>query len=214
MEVSEVKRYFLFVALITALSACSKEPVTPTGPAANVSSQSGSGATAPAQTAAASGAPSMQTLPDFAAVVDANKGAVVNITATKNAPAQAAAGEDDDDNPLNEFLRRFQGPMPRMPMQGMGSGFIVHADGVVLTNAHVVEGADEVRVRLTDRREFKGKVLGADKPSDIAVVKIEAKGLPVVKLGDPARVRVGEWVLAIGSPFGFDSTATVGIVSA
>ena len=106
-----MKRYFLFISLIAALSACSKEPVTPTGPAANVSSQSASGATAPAQTAAASGAPSMQTLPDFAAVVDANKGAVVNITATKNAPAQAAAGgEDDEDNPLNEFLRRFQGP--------------------------------------------------------------------------------------------------------
>src|SRR5438105_9496543 len=96
----------------------------------------------------------------------------------------------------------------------MGSGFIVESDGVILTNAHVVEGADEVRVRLSDRREFKGKVLGVDHPSDIAVVKIEAKGLPAVKLGDPARLRVGEWVLAIGSPFGFENTATAGIVSA
>jgi len=208
-----VKRYFLFISLIAALSACSKEPVTPTGPAANVSSQSASGASAPAQTAAASGVPSMQTLPDFAAVVDANKGAVVNITATKNVPAQAAAGEDDDDNPLNEFFRRFQGPMPRMPMQGMGSGFIVHPDGVVLTNAHVVEGADEVRVRLTDRREFKGKVVGVDRLTDVAVVKIDAKGLPTVNLGDPSKIRVGEWVLAIGSPFGFENTVTAGIVS-
>ena len=208
-----MKRYFLFISLIAALSACSKEPVTPSGPAANVSSQSASGATAPAQTAAASGAPSVQTLPDFAAVVDANKGAVVNITATKNVPAQAAAGEEDEDNPLNEFFRRFQGPMPRMPMQGMGSGFIVHPDGVVLTNAHVVEGADEVRVRLTDRREFKGKVVGVDRLTDVAVVKIDAKGLPTVNLGDPSKIRVGEWVLAIGSPFGFENTVTAGIVS-
>src|SRR6185503_7734258 len=103
---------------------------------------------------------------------------------------------------------------PQMPRQGMGSGFIVQPDGVILTNAHVVEGADEVRVRLADRHEYKGKVLGSDHQSDIAVVKIEAKGLPVVKLGDPSKVRVGEWVLAIGSPFGFENTATVGIVSA
>jgi serine protease Do len=96
----------------------------------------------------------------------------------------------------------------------MGSGFIVEPNGTILTNAHVLEGADEVTVRLADRREFKGKVVGVDKPSDIAVVKIEAKGLPVVKLGDPAKVRVGEWVLAIGSPFGFENTVTAGIVSA
>src|SRR4051812_45970239 len=163
----------------------------------------------------------MQTLPDFASIVDANKGSVVNITATKNVPAAAApgGGGEDEDNPLSEFFRRFQGQgpqgsMPRMPMQGMGSGVIVNADGVVLTNAHVVEGADEVRVRLTDRREFKGKVVGADRLADIAVVKIDAKGLPTAKLGDPSKIRVGEWVLAIGSPFGFENTVTAGIVSA
>ena len=149
----------------------------------------------PTQLAHAAPAAAVQMLPDFAAIAEANKAAVVNITSSKSAKAEDA--------------------MPReRSMQGMGSGFIVDASGVILTNAHVVEGADEVRVRLTDRREFKGKVLGADKATDIAVVKIEASGLPVVKLGDPSKVRVGEWVAAIGSPFGFENTVTQGIVSA
>jgi serine protease Do len=131
--------------------------------------------------------------------------------------AQAAVAnplEGLEDSPFGEFFRRYQAPMPQRPTQGMGSGFIIEADGLVMTNAHVVDGADEVRVRLSDRREFKGKVLGVDRPSDIAVVKIEGKGLPTVKLGDPSAVRVGEWVLAIGPPFGFENSATVGIVSA
>ena len=161
----------------------------------------------------------VQTLPDFSSIVEANKAAVVNITSSMKAQAAGANPLEgmDEDNPLYEFFRRFQGQMPQQPQQprqGMGSGFIVESGGVILTNAHVVEGADEVRVRLSDRREFKGKVLGVDHASDIAVVKIDAAGLPVAKLGDPAKLRVGEWVLAIGSPFGFDSTATVGIVSA
>ena len=133
-------------------------------------------------------AAAVQALPDFT-IVEANKAAVVNVTSTVKA-AQAKGEEDaganpleglDEDNPLYEFFRRWgQIPqMPRGPRQGLGSGFIVEPSGVVLTNAHVVEGADEVRVRLSDRREFKGKVLGVDKPSDIAVVKIEASGLPV-----------------------------------
>jgi serine protease Do len=150
----------------------------------------------------------VQTLPDFAAIVEANKGAVVNI-ATSSAARPGSTPQLPD-----EFFRRFQIPQPNVPRQGIGSGFIVEANGTILTNAHVVEGADEVRVRLADRREFKGKVVGADKPSDIAVVKIDAKNLPVVRLGDPAKVRVGEWVLAIGSPFGFENTVTAGIVSA
>jgi serine protease Do len=211
-----VKRHFLLIAFLAVVAGGCKESVTPAPQSA------AAGASAPAQqVAAVSSAPAMQTLPDFASIVDANKGAVVNITATKNAPAATAqgGGEDDEDNPLFEFFRRFQGPggqgpMPRMPMQGMGSGFIVNADGVVLTNAHVVEGADEVRVRLTDRREFKGKVVGVDRLADVAVVKIDAKGLPTAKLGDPSKIRVGEWVLAIGSPFGFENTVTAGIVSA
>jgi serine protease Do len=168
----------------------------------------------PAQAAAQPAAPAVQTLPDFSAIVEANKAAVVNITVSGHAQAAQLGDQDDEDNPLNEFFRRFQVPVPQVPTQGLGSGFIVEPDGVILTNAHVVDGADEVRVRLSDRREFKGKVLGVDQPTDIAVVKIDAKGLPTVKLGDPRSVRVGEWVLAIGSPFGFDNTVTAGIVSA
>ncbi|HWM42899.1 MAG TPA: Do family serine endopeptidase, partial [Burkholderiales bacterium] len=158
----------------------------------------------------------VQTLPDFAAIVEANKAAVVNITASSAAKPTAAAPELPEEfrnGPYGEFFRRFQ-PEQNVPRRGMGSGFIVEPDGVILTNAHVVDGADEVRVRLIDRREFKGKVLGVDKPSDIAVVKIEAKGLSAARLGDPSRLRVGEWVLAIGSPFGFENTVTAGIVSA
>jgi serine protease Do len=165
-----------------------------------------------AQTAA----PQVQTLPDFAAIVEANKGAVVNISTSSAAKPTAAPQlpEEFRNSPFGEFFRRFQIPQPNVPRQGVGSGFIVESNGTILTNAHVVEGADEVRVRLADRREFKGKVVGADKPSDIAVVKIDANGLPTVKLGDPRSVRVGEWVLAIGSPFGFENTVTAGIVSA
>jgi serine protease Do len=162
-----------------------------------------------------------QLLPDFAAIVEANGKAVVNITATKSARSTARGGQGalDESNPLYEFFRRFNIPVPEQqapqtPSRGMGSGFIVDANGIVLTNAHVVEGADEVRVRLSDRREFKGKVVGADKATDIAVVRIEAKDLPVVRLGDPSKLRVGEWVVAIGSPFGFENSVTAGIVSA
>jgi serine protease Do len=160
----------------------------------------------------------VQTLPDFSVIVEANKAAVVNITASSSAKPAAEAPEMPEEfrnSPFGEFFRRFQQQPPeRGPSRGMASGFIVESDGVILTNAHVVEGADEVLVRLTDRREFKGKVLGADKPTDIAVVKIEAKGLPTVKLANPSSVKVGEWVLAIGSPFGFENTVTAGIVSA
>jgi serine protease Do len=161
-----------------------------------------------------------QQLPDFAAIAEANKMAVVNITSTitkaRQMRLQGQGDDDDSDNPLNEFLRRFGmegGNMPPVPQQGMGSGFVVQPDGVILTNAHVVEGADEVRVKLADRREFKGRILGLDKATDIAVVKIDAHGLTTVKLGDPSKIRVGEWVVAIGSPFGFENTVTSGIVS-
>jgi serine protease Do len=209
-----LNRFLLISLLAAALAAGCKESVTPTASGTTGAAAAGASAAAPA-------APAMLSVPDFASIVEANKGAVVNITATRNAPApMAGAGdEDDENNPLFEFFRRFQGqgpqgPMPRLPMQGMGSGFIVNPDGVILTNAHVVEGADEVQVRLTDRREFKGKVVGVDKLADVAVVKIDAKGLPAAKLGDPSKIRVGEWVLAIGSPFGFENTVTAGIVSA
>ncbi|OAI51247.1 peptidase [Betaproteobacteria bacterium SCGC AG-212-J23] len=163
----------------------------------------------------------VQAVPDFAAVVDANKAAVVNITATmfktsaKAPQIQSPFGGGEDD-PFEQFFKRFQGQgeVPQGPRQGLGSGFIVDPSGIILTNAHVVADADEVRVKLPDRREFKGKVAGIDPTTDIAVVKIDAKDLPAVKIGDPARTRVGEWVLAIGSPFGFENTVTAGIVSA
>src|SRR3954466_4291215 len=180
-----MKPAILTLSLMTALlgAACSPATETP------AKSQAAQGAPAPSTPASpqAGGAP-VQSLPDFAAIAEANKGAVVNIRATMSAPRQARGQEndDEDDNPMNEFLRRFgmEGQMPPVPREGMGSGFIVDASGVILTNAHVVEGADEVRVKLADRREFKGKIAGVDHTTDIAVVRIEAKDLPTVKLGD------------------------------
>jgi serine protease Do len=120
-------------------------------------------------------------------------------------------------DPMYDFFRRFQIPIPDavpMPRQGLGSGFIVSPDGYILTNAHVVLEATEVTVTLVDKREFKAKVIGADRRTDVAVVKIDAKNLPVVRIGDPSKLKPGEWVAAIGSPFGFDNSVTAGIVSA
>jgi serine protease Do len=168
-------------------------------------------------------------LPDFSGIVATQGPAVVNVSVSGTRKASAAEMPDfDADSPLGEFFRRFgvpgpqgrQGPMNphgrggRVPTQGLGSGFIVSPDGVVLTNAHVVDGADEVTVKLTDKREFKAKVVGLDMQTDIAVLRIAAKNLPVVKIGDPEKTRVGEWVVAIGSPFGFENSVTAGIVSA
>lgn len=171
--------------------------------------------------------PVVQTVaaPDFATIAAAHGAAVVNITVKRKAPADVDLKERAnlpiDPKDLQEFFRRFGGPesfgkrAPRRgPSGGEGSGFIVSADGLVLTNAHVVDQADEVIVKLTDRREFTAKVLGSDKRTDVAVLKIDATNLPTVKLGQPDKLKVGEWVLAIGSPFGFDNTVTVGVVSA
>ena len=145
-------------------------------------------------------------LPDFASIVQQYGPAVVNITTAGTRKARAESSFP--------FPFRFGPPQGEVPTQGQGSGFIISADGLVLTNAHVVDGAREVSVRLTDRREFRAKVLGADPATDVAVLRIDAKGLPTVKLGDPARTRVGDWVVAIGSPFGFENSVTAGIVSA
>jgi serine protease Do len=165
-------------------------------------------------------------LPDFSALVKAQGPAVVNVTVKKNAPEMAAGMPQFDENgPFGEFFRRFGIPVPPgageqgepgVPhaMQGVGSGFIISPDGLILTNAHVVDGADEVTVRLSDKREFTAKVLGADARSDVAVIKIDATGLPAVRIGDPKKAEVGEWVAAIGSPFGLESTVTAGIISA
>ncbi len=171
-----------------------------------------------------------QGLPDFTELVDKVGPAVVGIRTTERARAARSGGENDED--MLEFFRRFgipipnQRPNPRAPQQpppaadaepqtrGVGSGFILSADGYIMTNAHVVDGADEVFVSLTDQRELKARIIGADKRSDVALVKVEASGLPTVRIGDVNRLKVGEWVIAIGSPFGLESTVTAGIVSA
>jgi serine protease Do len=179
-----------------------------------------------------------QVLPDFADLVEKYGPAVVNIdTRTRSQPRQGIPGLSEDD-PFFEFFRRFMpdgqepgkrpnprgGPPksapnpaePKAPLRpfGLGSGFIVSADGYIVTNAHVVENAEEINVRLTDKREYKAKVIGADLRSDVAVIKVDATNLPIVKIGNIDKLRVGEWVIAIGSPFGFANTVTAGIVSA
>ncbi len=177
-------------------------------------------------------APSVRGLPDFTDLVDQVGPAVVNIRTVERVRAGAAARNGQMDEEMQEFFRRFFGiPLPNVPRpqgprpspqeqperevpRGVGSGFIISPDGYVMTNAHVVDGADEVIVTLTDKREFKARLIGADKRTDVAVVKIEATGLPAVRIGDINRLRVGEWVMAIGSPFGLDNTVTAGIVSA
>jgi len=159
-------------------------------------------------------------LPDFTDLVERHGAAVVNISTTQIVRGNRGMPFPFDENdPSFELFRRFfphsQPGIPReQESKSLGSGFVISADGHVLTNAHVVDGADEVVVKLTDKREFKAKVLGTDKRTDIALIKIEASGLPVVKLGDPNRLKVGEWVIAIGSPFGFENSVTAGIVSA
>ena len=200
------------------------------------------GLVAPGTGAAAVTVPSssVQTLPDFADLVEKYGPAVVNInTQARRGTPQQLPGLSEDD-PFYEFFRRFMPPdaqrnprgdrgergerpqapgapgTPRGPLRpfGLGSGFIVSQDGYIVTNAHVVENAEEINVRLSDRRELKAKVVGADTRSDVAVIKVDATNLPVVKIGDTGKLRVGEWVIAIGSPFGFANTVTAGIVSA
>ena len=161
-------------------------------------------------------------LPDFTDLIEKVGPAVVNIRTTEKVKlGQGAPGDEE----MQEFLRRFFGqpsprgrrtpPAPEEEVQrGVGSGFIISLDGLVLTNAHVVEGADEVLVTLTDRREFKAKVLGADKRTDVAVLKLEAANLPFLRTGDSNKIRVGEWVIAIGSPFNLDNSVSAGIISA
>jgi len=182
-------------------------------------------ATPPAATGTATAAPMVAPVaaPDFSVITARNGPAVVNISVTGTT---RTALEDDGpqglspDDPFYEFFRQFgmpgmqRGPQRPMPTHAQGSGFIVSPDGVILTNAHVVKDAKEVTVKLTDRREFQAKVLGADPKTDVAVLKIDAKNLPTVPLGNPKDLKVGEWVLAIGSPFGFENSVTVGVVSA
>ncbi|WP_230969896.1 DegQ family serine endoprotease [Nitrogeniibacter aestuarii] len=161
-------------------------------------------------------------LPDFESIVDRYGPAVVNVsvegTVEQGGGVMSPFGPLDPRDPMSQFFKRF-GPQFQVPqgervVRGQGSGFIVDADGVILTNAHVVDGADTVTVKLTDKREFTAEVVGVDKLSDVAVLRIDAKDLPTVPLGDPSNTNEGEWVLAIGSPFGFENSVTAGIVSA
>ena len=195
------------------------------------------GAAAPATAATATAATAtvapVTGAPDFSQIAERHGGAVVNITVSGLRSAANESDEDEDqaamppgmspNDPFQEFFRRFGPPgmgMPhprapqQQPVRGQGSGFIVSADGLILTNAHVVRGAKEVTVKLTDRREFQAKVLGEDAKTDVAVLKIEARDLPVVPLGSTRALRAGEWVAAMGSPFGFENSVTVGVVSA
>jgi serine protease Do len=197
---------------------------------------------AQAQAQAPAAQPQVRGLPDFTDLVEQVGPSVVNIRTLEKTRAAAAGGGGSggpSDEEMQEFFRRFFGmPLPGTPgapggrgtppntprrdapqeeretPRGVGSGFILSADGYVMTNAHVVDGADEVLVTLPDKREFKAKIIGFDKRTDVAVVKIEATGLPAVKIGDVNRLKVGEWVMAIGSPFGLENTVTAGIVSA
>jgi serine protease Do len=199
-------------ALVGALAAASTAALVPHSP---VSAQS---------------APQGRNLPDFTDLVEQVGPSVVNIR-TLEKVKQGSAANNGMDEEMQEFFRRFFGqPLPGAPRQaprpnrpqpeedekprGVGSGFILSPDGLIMTNAHVVDGADEVLVTLPDKREFKAKIIGADKRTDVAVVKIEATGLPAVKIGDIGKLKVGEWVMAIGSPFGLENTVTAGIVSA
>nr|WP_242518883.1 MULTISPECIES: DegQ family serine endoprotease [Thiorhodovibrio] len=164
------------------------------------------------------------TLPDFTGLVERNGPAVVNISSSQTTPGEipGLGGEGDlppEDSPLYDFFRRFfgdEGEFPDFGEEGrsLGSGFLISADGYVVTNAHVVELAEEIIVRTSDRREFVASVVGADERSDIALLKLDAKDLPRVEIGSATDLKVGEWVLAIGSPFGFEHSATAGIVSA
>jgi serine protease Do len=171
-------------------------------------------------------------LPDFTELVEQVGPSVVNIRTLEKVSNRPSQGGNADDE-MQELFRRFFGqPFPGQPNtprqqrpnrpqpqdeeqpRGVGSGFILTADGFIMTNAHVVDGADQVLVTLPDKREFRARIVGVDKRSDVAVVKVEATGLPVVKIGDVNRLKVGEWVMAIGSPFGLDNSVTAGIVSA
>jgi len=198
-------------AVTTALFAVLIAGCTASGVAANAAipvktEQSAAVQTSPAQTLA---------LPDFSQLAARAGPAVVNISVTKTVANVAQSLPFDENDPFFQFFKRFQIPMPQQtPSHGIGSGFIISPDGYILTNSHVVSGASEVSVKLTDRREFRAKVVGTDPRTDIALIKIDAKSLPTLRIGDPSKAKVGQWVVAMGSPFGFENSVTAGIVSA
>ncbi|OEZ55422.1 DegQ family serine endoprotease [Duganella sp. HH105] len=223
MSVSTLKRAALAVAVLGVIGVGGAVAVQQ-GTAVAAAPAVAQAAAPQAGTPVAVPAPTIA-LPDFSVIAAHNGPAVVNISVTGSTKTAYDGGEQTGradpfaDDPFYEFFRRFQGPQQRggqrsVPTHGLGSGFIISADGIILTNAHVVRDASEVVVKLTDRREFRAKVLGSDPKSDVAVLKIDAKNLPVVPLAKGNDLKVGEWVLAIGSPYGLDNTVTAGVVSA
>jgi serine protease Do len=210
------------VAFVTLFAACTPQPGAAAPPAADPPARSPLLAAAAVPSAPAAAAAN-RGLPDFADLVAQVGPAVVNVAVVEKSPtAQGSDEEEDSDDPFSDFFRRFGLPRPNQqqprnfaPVRGIGSGFIISPDGYILTNTHVVNNASKITVKLTDRREFEGKVVGSDEKTDVAVIKINAKGdLPVVRLGDSGKLRPGQWVLAIGSPFGFENSVTAGVVSA
>ncbi len=207
------------IALLSLFTACAQHS------SSAVAAAQAATPAASAASAAAPSAPLVRGLPDFSGLVAAVGPAVVNVQVierSSNSRTQRLGGGGDED-PFNDFFRRFGIPQEQVPQgrgstpqpsRGEGSGFIVSPDGYIMTNAHVVNNASKVTVKLTDQREFVAKVVGSDDTSDVAVLKIDGKNLPVVRFGDVSKLRVGEWVLAIGSPFGMENSVTAGIVSA
>ena len=213
-------RFFLVALSGLALSACSPDASTAVPPA-----QSAAPTRAVAAAPAPASAPVVTGLPDFTALVEHYGPAVVNVQVTEDRQrgGQRGGGPEgtNPNDPFGEFFRRFgipnapqQQPRNQPPARGVGSGFIVTEDGYIMTNAHVVRDASDVVVKMTDRREYTAKVIGIDDRTDVAVIKIEAKNLPTVRIGDPASLKPGQWVVAIGSPFGMENSVTAGIVSA
>jgi serine protease Do len=227
----------LFISVFAACTARSGQAAQPTGSAAlsaplpdQTAASAGAADVAIARahlertalvTGGSSGGDLVRGLPDFAGLVTEVGPSVVNVQVVEKATA-SQGGDEDSDDPFSDFFRRFGIPAQNLnrprnfaPVRGIGSGFIISPNGYIMTNAHVVSNANKITVKLTDRREFDGKVVGVDEHTDVAVIKINAKGnLPVVRLGDSNSLRPGQWVLAIGSPFGFENTVTAGVVSA
>jgi serine protease Do len=205
-------------ALLVFLVACTEPASTPTAAADSAADPAAAPAAAAPAVAPARDVAFAAALPNFAALVDAYGPAVVNVTTVSGTREVRGGGPElSPDDPLSEFFREFGfgGPRGQLPpTRGEGSGFVISADGYVLTNAHVVADAREVTVRMTDRREYRAKVVGIDPRTDVAVLKIDAGKLPVVRVGNPGGLKAGEWVIAIGSPFGFENSVTAGIVSA
>ena len=203
---------------VTLLTGCAPQASTAATVAPPASAPAAPAANEPASATAVPATPLVRGLPDFASLVAQVGPAVVNVTVVEKRQRVQGAGNpfSDDNDPFSDFFRQFQNRQPRdqPPEEGVGSGFIVSSDGYILTNTHVVDNATRVTVRLTDRREFQAKVIGSDDKSDVALLKIDAKNLPTVRIGDPSKLRPGEWVVAIGSPFNFQNSVTAGIVSA